>query len=88
LDTLYSGTPLAQPLTGRHSIGRVSGAGQPAGVVASQLHSYRFHVGYYYGAPFVIILADLAQKLLSLRSFSYLCAIQLSLRRDSYLCAM
>ena len=49
-----------------------------------------------YGAPFVIILylTDLAQKLLSLRIFSYLCAeitisarIYLYLRKESYLCA-
>jgi len=49
-----------------------------------------------YGAPFVKILylTDLAQKLLSLCIYTYLCAdlaisahIQLSLRRFSYLCA-
>jgi len=32
---IYSGTPLARPPTGRHSIGRVNGAG----VVASHLYS-------------------------------------------------
>jgi len=36
---IYIGTPLARPTTGRHSISRVSGAGLPAGVVASHLHS-------------------------------------------------
>ena len=36
---IYSGTPLARPPTGGHSIGRVSGAG----VVASHLHSKWFH---------------------------------------------
>jgi len=50
----------------------------------------------YYEAPFVKIfyLTDLAQKLLSRRIFSYLCAHldisaqrQLSLRAFSYLCA-
>jgi len=44
-----------------------------------------------YGVPFVKILnlTDLAQKLLSLRIFSYLCAeIEIpSLRAFSYLCA-
>jgi len=37
---IYSGTPLARPPTGRHSIGRVNGAE----VVTSHLHSLRFHV--------------------------------------------
>ena len=37
---IYSGTPLARPPTGRHSIGRIVGAG----MVASHLHSWRFHV--------------------------------------------
>jgi len=55
-----------------------------------------FSVDLAYGVPFVKILylTDLAQKLLSLRIFSYLHAeiaisahIYLSLRRDSYLCA-
>jgi len=32
---IYSGTPLARPPIGRHSIGRVSGTG----LVASHLHS-------------------------------------------------
>ena len=32
---IYSGTPLARPPTGRHSTGRVNGAG----MVASHLHS-------------------------------------------------
>jgi len=40
---IYSGTPLARPPTGRRSIGSVNGTG----VVASHLHSWRFHVGYY-----------------------------------------
>jgi len=39
----YSGTPPARPPTGRHLIGRVRGTG----VVASHLHSSRFHVCYY-----------------------------------------
>jgi len=35
-----SGTPVAQPPTGRHSVGYVNGVG----VVASHMHSWRFHV--------------------------------------------
>jgi len=37
--SLYRGTPITLPPTGRHSIGRVCGTG----VVASHLHSLRFH---------------------------------------------
>jgi len=37
---IYSRTPLARAPTGRHSIGRVNGAG----MVASHLHSLRGHV--------------------------------------------
>jgi len=43
---------------------------------------------YMYGAPFlkILYLTDLAQKLLSLRIFSYLCAEIKSLRAFSYIC--
>ena len=42
-----------------------------------------------YGAPFgkILYLTDLAQKLLSLRIFSYLCGEIVSLCAFSYLCA-
>ena len=37
---IHNGTPLSRPPNGQYSVGRVSGAG----VVATHLHFYRFHI--------------------------------------------
>jgi len=66
-------TPLARPPTGRYSIGSVSGTG----VVASHLHSLRFHVGKGcptrgpHAAPDVVLSGPRCNKFVS-RLFKFL----------------